>query len=254
VSSRRTRIARVAEQISVVTSQIFRCKGLDHVSPQADRLGTHDLFYWILFISAISAWYLYLFIPQKERLTALHDRRHTLEVHLREENKERRRLERGIRALFANDPTAWERAARGKLGWVEPGELTDMVAWRRNRVVPMPPVPPRAEAPALPQPAAPNNGPVLQRPNVPALPVPPESLRSAGLRLDAAPSLEAAVAARRRALLTAPIPPPLPRVPGNVAGIATNRAPAHAAHNRRVAGTLTGTAHRPAELSVRTRR
>jgi len=254
VSSRRTAIGRVAERISVVTSQIFRCQGLDHVSPGADRLGTHDVFYWLVFTAAISGWYLFHFAPQRERLQALNERRHTLDVHLREESRELRRLTRGIRDLTANDPTAWERAARGKLGWLEPGELTDMVKWSRNRVVPVPPVRPRTEA-SNRQPQdqrRPAPAPALERPSVPALPVPPDALRSAGLRLDTAPSIEDAVAARRRLLQAAPRPPELPSAPQPPAFL-TESEPPRLPPSRPVARS-TGSRPGPPTANTRVRR
>lgn len=172
---------RVARTFSAVTSQIFRCHGLEHVPPQADDLGGHDLFYWIIFTSALSAWFLFFFAPQRERLEQLRGKREVLAAHLREEKRELARLQRGIADLTRGDPTAWERAARGKLGWTEPGELTDMVAWRHANVLPPRPAPvPAPNAPPVPSPRTQH---VMQRPELPALPVAPETVRTAGLRL-----------------------------------------------------------------------
>jgi hypothetical protein len=146
-----------------MTSQIFRCHGLLRPSPQADQLGFHDLAYWLIFVSILAGWFLFIFAPQRERLQMLQDRTQVLKNHRAAELRERKRMERSIAELQRGDPRAWERAARDRLGWIEPGEITNIAAWIPNQRIqsriefqrpsgppPIPSVPPRPIVPNLP--------------------------------------------------------------------------------------------------------
>ncbi len=165
----KSRITRVAQTITLATSQIFRCRGLQYVPPQADNLGGHDLLYWLIFVLAACVWFLFLFAPQRERRTMLEGRHDALKGHLNAENRELRRLTRGIDDLVRGDPYAWERAARGRLGWVEPGEITDVLAWCRQRKSTQPAPPQRNTVSTSLSPTAL----VLPRPAIPSIPAPP---------------------------------------------------------------------------------
>jgi len=171
VSDQENRVTRAARAVWAATSQIFRCPGLQTVSPGADNLGLHDLAYWAIFLAVLAAWILFVFAPQTERLGMLEERSSVLKTHLRAEKRELARLQRSIKNLQQGDPQAWERAARGRLGWLEPGEITDLSHG----------LPPRqagngsdaarkAEPPFRPPQ-------VLPRPAIPPLPMPPANLR-----------------------------------------------------------------------------
>ena len=162
---------------------MFRCHGLDDSSARGDLFGLHDVAWWLVFVVALCAWFLLLFAPQRERLDNLTEREQTLRGHMFAEKRELARLHRSIDELTRNDPYAWERAARGRLGWVEPGELTDLVAWTRTHNIHAPyepppcqqngarlATPPQMQLPAIRLPGA------LPRPQIPTLPVPPGAL------------------------------------------------------------------------------
>jgi hypothetical protein len=168
VSDSETCIVRAARKFSDVTSQIFRCRGIQYNQPASDRFGNHDLLHWVVFLTVLAVWFTFLFLPQRERVELLTGRLSSLGMQQKEEQKELQRLQSGIAALLKNDPNAWERAARGHLGWLEPGEMTDMRAWNQNR----------AQAQSIqptPPPSQPNK-PVAPRPPIPALPSPPPLL------------------------------------------------------------------------------
>jgi hypothetical protein len=139
--------------------------------PDADNLGLHDIAYWLIFLSCLSGWFLFYFAPQRERLALLEDRRDVLSAHLAAEKRELKRLERSVKALHGGNPLAWELAARGRMGWVEPGEITDISSWlpkqarlnlpRSRRPDPTPSQPLRMSPP----------------PHVPALPIPSSALK-----------------------------------------------------------------------------
>jgi hypothetical protein len=190
-----------------VTAQVFRCPGLQSVPPDADRLGAHDLVYWFAFVGVAAAWFLCLFAPQQERLSLLEDRRKVLTSHLEAEQREQARLRRSIRDLSRGDPQAWERAARGRLGWVEPGEITDL-----SRGRPRVPAPTPATAPA--QPLRPATPPALPRPQVPALPAPPSPpVPSPPSVRGISPPMPARIDAFGPLYGSPPIPPVPPAVP-----------------------------------------
>ncbi|MCY3017710.1 MAG: hypothetical protein NTW87_01585, partial [Planctomycetota bacterium] len=156
-----SRVTSVARAITAITAKVFRCPGLERVAPDADRLGAHDIAYWLVFVAVIAGWFLFLYAPERERLSMLEGRHQTLTGHLAAERRELARLQRSIKDLTRGDPQAWERAARGRLGWVEPGEITDL----KNGIPKPPPKPgsdshqttnaPPPQAPVLPRPAAP---------------------------------------------------------------------------------------------------
>ena len=133
----------------------------------ADSFGAHDFVCWLVFLAVMCGWFLFLFAPQRERLTMLQERQDVLSAHCTAEKKELQRLQRSIYALVHGDPGAWERAARGRLGWLEPGEVTDMAAWNQNRMALMP------SRAAEVHPEALKPAPALQRPRIPLLPIPP---------------------------------------------------------------------------------
>ena len=171
-----SRITCAVRTLGVMTSQIFRCHGLQSISARADKIGCHDLAYWLIFVAVLCAWFLLLFAPQRERLTNLAERQIMLSAHLKAEKRELQRLDRSINDLTRGDPQAWERAARGRLGWMQPGEVTDIVAWNQTHNVK--PLAVRLDGDNS---RAPTNvpQPPLQRPRIPPLPVPPATLNPA---------------------------------------------------------------------------
>ena len=176
MGSTRSRITCAVRTVGNLTSQIFRCHGLDNLASRADQLGLHDIAWWLVFLVAISAWFMLLFSPQRERLNNLAERQQVLLGHLKAEKRELGRLHRSIDELTRGDPRAWERAARGRLGWLEPGEVTDVVAWNHTHNI-HPPVPvPVLPAEHLTLPTGP-----LPKPQIPILPVPTTALLKAKL-------------------------------------------------------------------------
>lgn len=175
-SSTRSRITCAVRTVGNLTSQIFRCHGLDNLASRADQLGLHDVAWWLIFLVALSAWFLLLFSPQRERLNNLAERQQVLMGHLKAEKRELGRLHRSIDELTRGDPRAWERAARGRLGWLEPGEVTDVVAWNHTHNIRPVVMPPPLPADHLKLPTGP-----LPKPQIPPLPVPPTALLKAPL-------------------------------------------------------------------------
>jgi hypothetical protein len=175
-----SRITRVSRVVSAVTSQIFRCHGLERSSGRCENLGTHDILYWFLFVTAISGWFLFVFIPQRERLENLQGRNATLGAHVKAERKELKRAQRGIRDLERGEPDAWERAARGRLGWMEEGEIVDVVGWQQSRNLAMRRNRRRAQDANCTSAFDPST---LRRPQIPQLPIPSAAVRTAGLSL-----------------------------------------------------------------------
>lgn len=150
------------QTLYALTTRVFRCRGLSQQAPEQDKFGGHDAAYWIVFCALAAGWYFFLFEPQRQRNEMLIGRQDVLQSQLRAENVELRRLRNEMTLLQRKDPTAWERAARLKLGWLKPGEITDILAWRRASIAagkgdPAPP--PRFYRPAL--------TPQRQLPNVP---------------------------------------------------------------------------------------
>ena len=203
MGSTRERITCAVRTLSSITSQIFRCHGLDASPSRGDRLGLHDVAWWMLFIAALCAWFLWLFAPQRERLNNLTEREHVLRGHMQAEKRELARLRRSIAELTRDNPFAWERAARGRLGWVEQGEITDVVAWSHNHALRVPAPSPGAAPP--PQPLTPI-GP-LPRPRIPALPAAPPAQGNPKLAV-ASDSIDPAALGLVRGT-----PPPLPLPP-----------------------------------------
>ncbi len=133
---------RAASGFSAATSQIFRCMGFQPDAGQSDDWGLRDAVCWMLFLIAACGWFLFLFVPQRSRLARLELRRHTLARRLKAEKHQLQRLQHGIAALARDDRYAWERAARGRLGWLEPGEITDLAALYRGDKASHTPPPP----------------------------------------------------------------------------------------------------------------
>ncbi|MEI6234529.1 MAG: hypothetical protein WCT04_15860 [Planctomycetota bacterium] len=207
MAANETRITRLTRAIGSVTT-IFRCHGLQMISPTADRIGGHDLIYWIGFLLAISAWYLFGYMPQCRRYEKLAGRQQVLTLSLETEKKELGRLRQGIASLQKGDALAWERATRKRLGWLEPGEVLDVDKFLKSR---------NAFASAgtnpsgirtLPRQAAPT--PVLPRPRVPQIPHPQQSVPS-GFTNIRAPILPFADSGALGP--AASLPPPAPHVP-----------------------------------------
>ena len=182
MGSTRHRITCAVRTFGTLTSQIFRCHGLDELSSRADRLGLHDVAWWLIFLVALCAWFLLLFAPQRERLNNLDERQQMLVGHLKAEKRELARLHRSIDELTRGEPRAWERAARGRLGWLEPGEVVDIVAWNLTHNYTFHPP---QNTPATPAPQTSPlhlnlpNGP-LPRPAIPPLPAPPPATSPLG--------------------------------------------------------------------------
>ncbi len=164
-------MTRITRAFGTVTS-IFRCHGLQHLPPGVDRVGGHDLFYWCGFLALMTGWFLFVYAPQCRRVEKLTGRQQALALELTQDSRALARLEQGIGDLRQGSALAWERAARVRLGWLQPGETLDAGSLLR---------------------AAPNNGPhpnsipdwqvaqrpdtqlqlpPLQRPRIPRLPRP----------------------------------------------------------------------------------
>lgn len=166
----------LTQTLYALTTRVFRCRGLAQQSPEGDRFGGHDAAYWIVFTALAAAWFFFLFQPLRQRNEMLRGRKDVLEAQSRAEEIELRRLRSEMTMLERKDPGAWERAARVKLGWLKPGEITDILAWRRQSIAagkgdPAPP-------PLPPQPRARTVAPVPPRilpriPPVPQAPPPP---------------------------------------------------------------------------------
>jgi hypothetical protein len=208
MGSTRHRITCAVRTFGTITSQIFRCHGLDQLSSRADQLGLHDVAWWLIFLVALSAWFLLLFAPQRERLNNLAEHQQVLVGHLKAEKRELGRLHRSIDELTRGDPRAWERAARGRLGWLEPGEVIDIVAWNHSHHFNPAQLQPTPAIPVPPQPLHLNLrlGP-LPRPAIPPLPTPPP----ASTPLGKARLVVASQSIDPEALgLVRGIPPPIP--------------------------------------------
>lgn len=174
----------LTQTLYALTTRVFRCRGLAQQSLEGDRFGGHDAAYWIVFCALAAAWFFFLFQPLRQRNEMLRGRKDVLEAQSRAEEIELRRLRNETAMLERKDPGAWERAARVKLGWLKPGEITDILAWRRQSIaagkgdpapLPLPPQP-RART-AVPVPAR-TTAPLPPRtipriPPVPSAPPPP---------------------------------------------------------------------------------
>ncbi len=207
-----TRITRITRAIDTVTS-IFRCHGLQSVPPNADRLGGHDLLYWVGFLGLLSGWFLFVYMPQCRRFERLTGRQQALVLELETEKKDLARLHQGIASLHKGDALAWERAARNRLGWLEPGEVLDAEKWLQSR-----------NAFAGGQSLIGNRGaqrlapsmPVLPRPRVPQIPRPQQSVPSGFTRTHAPPENALPFANSGALGPTAaqpPLPPAIPLLP-----------------------------------------
>jgi hypothetical protein len=119
-----------------LTTAIFRCPGWARpASAKLEALGWHDLAFWLVLVSLGAAWYFFMCEPQRERNELLAGRLETLRAQLRAEQDDLARLRREIAGLKKGEPAAWERAARARLGWLKPGEVLDIAAWRREQIM-----------------------------------------------------------------------------------------------------------------------
>ena len=117
-----------------MTTALFRCGGMGRQSVRHDRLGAHDIAWWLVVGALGAAWYFMLFEPQRQRNEMLQGRLDVLNTQLMAEQIELRRMAREVRALERDDPRAWERAARARLGWLQPNEVLDVRRWRQERI------------------------------------------------------------------------------------------------------------------------
>lgn len=192
----------------------FRCHGLQAISPTADKIGGHDLIYWFGFLAALSAWFLFGYMPQCRRYEKLIGREQALTLQLENEKKELDRLHQGIASLQHGDAMAWERAARKRLGWLEPGEVLDVQKFLQSRNA-------FASLNALPGARtnlkAPSPAPVLPRPRVPQIPHPQQSVPSGFTHIHApvVPFADSGALGPAATQPTPPAPtlPPLPVMP-----------------------------------------
>lgn len=200
---------RVTRAFGSVTS-IFRCHGLQYVAPNADSIGGHDVFYWCGFLVLLSGWFLFLYSPQCRRFEKLTGRQQALSLELSSEKKELSRLQQGIGNLKSGDPLAWERAARARLGWLEPGETLDAA---RLQIDARNASPYLANPRMAPRPGAPNQLPILQRPRVPSIPQAfgPASMLASGSATSRARFADAG--ALGPVLGSPPAAPPAPVIP-----------------------------------------
>lgn len=117
-------MTRITRAFGTVTS-IFRCHGLQHLPPGVDRVGGHDLFYWCGFLALMTGWFLFVYAPQCRRVEKLTGRQQALALEFSQDTRSLARLEQGIGDLRQGSALAWERAARVRLGWLQPGETLD---------------------------------------------------------------------------------------------------------------------------------
>jgi hypothetical protein len=202
-----THTSRLTRAVSSVTS-IFRCHGLETISPNADRIGGHDLLYWIGFLTAVSAWFLFGYMPQCRRYEKLTGRQQVMALQLETEKKELARLHQGIDSLHNGDALAWERAARKRLGWLEPGEVLDAQKFLQSRAA----FATNLQTNRTPLRSAPA-APVLPRPRVPQIPHPQQSVPSGFTHIHAPVLPFADSGALGPAAAQPPLPPPAPPLP-----------------------------------------
>lgn len=124
----------LSQKLYRLTTQLFRCGGLAPSPEQHDRVGWHDAAFWLVVAAIGAAWYFMLFQPQRQRNGMLGAREQVLQTQVRAERAELDRLRRELALLKSGAKTSWEMAARAKLGWLEPGEVLDLEAWRKRRI------------------------------------------------------------------------------------------------------------------------
>lgn len=117
-----------------MTTTLFRCTGMGGPETRLDRFGGHDLVWWLIVGALGAAWYFFLYLPQTQRNQMLNGRLQVLESQLEAEAIELKRVKREVNDLQRNDPQAWERAARARLGWLKANEVLDVQAWRREQI------------------------------------------------------------------------------------------------------------------------
>lgn len=116
---------RFTQTVYALTSRVFRCGGLAAPTEAMDSWGRIDFYVLAIFGVTLAGWYTFLFQPEQNRNEMLSARLGVLHAQLKVEEVQLGRLRRGIHALESGDTRAWERAARSKLGWIKPGELSD---------------------------------------------------------------------------------------------------------------------------------
>lgn len=124
----------LSQKLYRLTTQLFRCGGLASSPAQHDRIGWHDAAFWLVVTALGAAWYFMLFQPQRQRNAMLEAREQVLQAQVRAEQAELDRLRRELALLKSGAKSSWEMAARAKLGWLEPGEMLDLEAWRKRRI------------------------------------------------------------------------------------------------------------------------
>jgi hypothetical protein len=114
------------------TETVFRCLGLRKRLAEEDRWGLHDVAYLLITTTVLALWYFAWYAPMRGRGEVLNGRADELQGRLIAAERELYRVRSGLEALRKSDPEAWERAARVHLGWLKPGEVSDVPAWRRT--------------------------------------------------------------------------------------------------------------------------
>lgn len=151
---------RLTQTLHELSTLLFRCGGLAAATPEAERPANRDVAVWVICVSMLAAWYFFVFDPVRERNAMLRGRLSVLTSQCRAEQTELARVQREVQSLRRGQPQAWERAARLQLGFLKPGETTDLVAWRRQhpeaaRAAEVArPAGPRCAAPAASRPVA----------------------------------------------------------------------------------------------------
>jgi hypothetical protein len=172
--------AGLTRKIIALTTAVFRCRGLDTEERPAPAEPRRALFFWTAFLLVVTAWYLFLFDPTREKNELLRARLLQLEGQLRAEETDLRRTKDEVRALVENDRRAWERAARAQLGWLKPGELLNPPAATPGPSTPAP-APRRSEPHTMliprPDPTAGRDVVARDGSRVPSVPAPAASKR-----------------------------------------------------------------------------
>ncbi|MCX7804715.1 MAG: septum formation initiator family protein [Planctomycetota bacterium] len=85
--------------------------------------GKFDWTFWVLTAALAAAWSGLWLFPGKRQVEELTEKRAALRAEVSELRSRLRMARRGLAALQNNDPLAWERVARTRLGWMAPGEV-----------------------------------------------------------------------------------------------------------------------------------
>ncbi len=87
------------------------------------RGGKFDATFWVLTVAMAAVWYGLWLFPGKRQAEELEGKLAALRVEVSDLRSRLRIARRGLEALQKDDPLAWERVARTKLGWIAPGEV-----------------------------------------------------------------------------------------------------------------------------------